>query len=166
MYLIDTHAHIYLPEFDTDRQDCIARAKEAGITEIIMPAIDSSTHDIMLQVEEKYPACIAMMGLHPCSVNKEYKKELETVEGYLQKRKFVAVGEIGLDFYWDKTFTSQQFEAFHFQIELALKYRIPIVIHTRNAMPETIDVVRQYTGKNLRGIFHCFSGTYQQAIEI
>ena len=164
MYLIDTHAHIYLPEFDTDRQDCIARAKEAGITEIIMPAIDSSTHDIMLQVEEKYSSCIALMGLHPCSVNNEYKKELETVERYLQKRKFVAIGEIGLDFYWDKTFTEQQYAAFHYQVGLALQYDMPIVIHSRNAIDECIEVVQQYP--KLRGVFHCFSGNYEQAMKI
>lgn len=120
MNLIDSHAHIYLPEFDKDRDDCIARAKEEGIENILMPAIDSATHEAMLQAEKQYEGCIAMMGLHPCSVNDAYKKELEEVEVHLQRRKFIAIGEIGLDFYWDRTFTEQQYDAFHHQIRLAL----------------------------------------------
>lgn len=164
MYLIDTHAHIYLPEFDADRHDCVNRAKEAGIEKIIMPAIDNSTHEIMLKTEEEHACCIAMMGLHPCSVNAAYKKELEIVEAYLQNRDFIAIGEIGLDFYWDKTFTQQQYAAFHYQIGLALKYQLPIVIHSRNAIDECIDVVQQYPA--LTGVFHCFSGNYEQAGKI
>ncbi len=144
MYIIDTHAHIYLPEFDDDREDCVNRAREAGVEKIIMPAIDSSTHEMMLKTEERYASCTAMMGLHPCSVKETYKQELEIVEMYMQKRKFIAIGEIGLDFYWDKTFTEQQYEAFHYQINLALKYELPIVIHSRNAMDECISVVQQY----------------------
>jgi TatD DNase family protein len=164
MYLIDSHSHIYLPEFDEDREDCIDRAREAGIEKIIMPAIDSSTHEAMLQAEVKYPACMAMMGLHPCSVTNACEKELEMVEAHLQKRKFVAIGEIGLDFYWDKTFTEQQYDAFHYQIKLALHYELPIVIHSRNAIDECIEVVQQYPG--LTGVFHCFSGRYEQALKI
>jgi TatD DNase family protein len=164
MYLVDTHAHIYLPEFDADRHECIARAKEAGIEKIIMPAIDNSTHEIMLKTEEEYPCCIAMMGLHPCSVKADYEKELEIIESHLQKRKFIAIGEIGLDFYWDKSFTEQQYKAFHYQIGLALKYQLPIVIHSRNAIDECIDVVQHYP--DLTGVFHCFSGNYEQAEKI
>ena len=165
--MIDTHTHIYGKQFDNDRAAMMQRAFDSGVHRFYLPGIDSESIDRILEMETHYPGkCFAMMGLHPCSVNEKYKHELAIVEDWLAVRKFVAVGEIGLDFYWDKTFTDQQFEAFHFQIELALKYHIPIVIHTRNAMPETIDVVKQYTGKNLRGIFHCFSGTYEQAIEI
>jgi TatD DNase family protein len=165
--MIDTHTHIYGKQFDADRQAMMQRAFDNGIKKFYLPGIDSEVIDRMLEMEHLYPDnCFAMMGLHPCSVNEKYKKELAIVEDWLAVRKFPAVGEIGLDFYWDKTFTSEQFEAFHFQIDLALKYQLPIVIHTRNAMPETIDVVKQYKGKNLRGIFHCFSGTYEQAIEI
>lgn len=164
MNLIDSHAHIYLPEFDKDRDDCIARAKEEGIENILMPAIDSATHEAMLQAEKQYEGCIAMMGLHPCSVTDAYKNELEEVEVHLQRRKFIAIGEIGLDFYWDRTFTEQQYDAFHHQIRLALQYDVPIVIHSRNAIDECIEVVQQYPG--LTGVFHCFSGSYEQALKI
>jgi TatD DNase family protein len=164
MYLIDTHAHIYLPEFDNDRGDCIKRALEAGVSSIIMPAIDSSTHNAMLHTESGNPSCLAMMGLHPCSVNESFERELEVVCEYLEQRKFCAIGEIGLDFYWDKTFTDQQFKCFHAQIELALQYDLPIAIHSRNATDECIDVIKQYP--TLKGVFHCFSGTYEQAMSL
>jgi TatD DNase family protein len=164
MYLIDTHAHIYLPEFDSDRDDCIKRALEAGVDSILMPAIDSTTHDAMLQTESTYTNCLAMIGLHPCSVNEAFEKELDIVRGYLQQRKFCAIGEIGLDFYWDKTFTDQQFHCFRAQIELALQYELPIAIHSRNATQECIDVIHQYPA--LKGVFHCFSGTYEQAVSL
>ena len=159
--VIDTHAHIYVAEFDEDRPALMQRASEAGVEKIFMPAIDSETHEAMLQVERQYPACIAMMGLHPCSVKENYEQELNIVMNYFQQRPFVAVGEIGLDFYWDTTFIQQQYEAFHRQIQLALQYQIPIVIHSRNATDECIEVVRQYSG--LKGIFHCFSGNREQA---
>lgn len=140
---------------------------DSGVERFYLPAIDSESHDRMLELESAYPQnCFAMMGLHPCSVNETYKQELNIVEDWLSKRRFAAVGEIGLDFYWDKTFTSQQYEAFHFQIELALQYKLPIVIHTRNAMQETIDVVKQYTERGLSGIFHCFGGTSDDALQI
>ncbi|MGN6164191.1 MAG: TatD family hydrolase [Flavisolibacter sp.] len=164
MHFIDSHAHIYLPEFDADRDKCINNAKTAGIEKILMPAVDASTHKAMLAAEEKYPPCIAMMGLHPCSVSDDYKKELDIVEAHLEKRNFIAVGEIGLDFYWDKTYTKQQYDAFHYQINLALQYDIPIVIHSRNAIDECIQVVQQYP--QLRGVFHCFSGNYEQAMKV
>ncbi|MES2647138.1 MAG: TatD family hydrolase [Bacteroidota bacterium] len=165
--MIDTHTHIYGKRFDADRQTMMQRAFDKGIRKFYLPGIDSEVIDRMLEMEHLYPDnCFAMMGLHPCSVNEKYKKELAIVEDWLAVRKFPAIGEIGLDFYWDKTYTSEQFEAFHFQIDLALKYQLPIVIHTRDAMPETIAVVKQYAGKNLRGIFHCFSGTFEQAMEI
>jgi TatD DNase family protein len=164
MYLIDTHAHIYLPEFDMDRDNCINKASESGVTTILMPAIDSSTHQAMLQTEANYSSCLAMIGLHPCSVNESFERELEIVREYLEQRKFWAIGEIGLDFYWDKTFTDQQFQSFHAQIELALQYDLPIAIHSRNATDECIGVIRQYP--TLKGVFHCFSGTYEQAVSI
>ena len=126
MYLIDTHTHIYLPEFDDDRLEVINRAKNANINTVIMPAIDSSTHKIMLQVEADFKECFAMIGLHPCSVNQDYEKELDIVNEYLGERKFIAIGEIGLDFYWDKTFIDEQYKAFHHQIKIALQYNLPI----------------------------------------
>ncbi len=167
MNIIDTHCHIYLKEFKNDIDAVIKRAEDEGVQQFYLPAIDSTCIDSMLKLEENYPGkCIPMMGLHPCSVNENYKDELKIAEQWLAKRKFVAVGEIGLDFYWDKTFTTQQYDAFRIQIEWALHYNIPIVIHTRNAMQETIDVVKEYPGKGLRGIFHCFSGDEKNAKEI
>lgn len=164
MHLIDTHAHIYLPEFNADRPALLEAARNSGIQAILMPAIDSATHDAMLRVEEEFPYCLSMMGLHPCSVQENYHEELKLVEEYLRKRPFIAVGEIGLDFYWDKTHVDQQYQAFRYQIELALELHLPVVIHSRNAVDECIDAVEKYPG--LTGVFHCFSGTYEQAERI
>lgn len=162
--LIDTHAHIYLPEFDADREEMIQRAMAAGVEAICLPAIDSATHNAMLQTEAQYPLCKSMMGLHPCSVNEDFEKELGLIESYLEERPFLAIGEIGLDFYWDKTYTEQQYAAFHRQIALAQQYHLPVVIHSRNATDACIGVVRQYPG--LRGVFHCFSGNAEQARQV
>jgi TatD DNase family protein len=164
MYLIDSHAHIYVPEFDNEREALIEKATAQGVQQILMPAIDATTHQLMLQVEQQHPSCKAMMGLHPCSVNAEYKTELAVIKEWLERRSFIAVGEIGLDFYWDKTFTQQQYDCFHQQIEWALQYQLPIVIHSRDAVDEAIEVVKQYP--TLRGVFHCFSGTIAQAEQI
>lgn len=164
MLLIDTHAHIYLPEFDANRAEIMQQAAANGVGTIYMPAIDSSTHTQMLAVETAFSHCKAMMGLHPCSVKEDYETELALVETYLQQRPFAAIGEIGLDFYWDTTFKQQQYAAFETQIHWALQYNLPIVIHSRNAIDECIEVVEQYKG--LKGIFHCFSGTVAQARRI
>jgi len=132
-----------------------------------MPAIDSSTHPDMLRTEEAFPGlCISMMGLHPCSVKGNYQTELIAVQGYLSQRKFVAIGEIGLDFYWDVSFKGQQYDAFQRQIEWALQYDKPIVIHSRNSTDECIKVVQDNQDGNLKGVFHCFSGTTGQARKI
>lgn len=162
--LIDTHAHVYLPEFEKDRDEVIRLATEAGVRDIYMPAIDSTTHEGMLQMENDFPLCKSMMGLHPCSVKENFEDELLIVKNYLLLRRFAAVGEIGLDFYWDKTYTEQQYTAFHRQIVFAIQYSLPVVIHSRNAVDECIDVVSHYPG--LRGVFHCFSGTAAQAKKI
>ena len=165
--MIDTHCHLYLEEFKTDITDVIKRAEAEGVNKFYLPAIDSAETENIFLLEKKFPGkCIAMMGLHPCSVKENYLDELSLVEEWLSKRKFAAVGEIGLDFYWDKTFIEQQFEAFRIQIGLSLQYNLPIVIHTRNAMQETIDVVKEFVPKGVRGIFHCFGGSYQNAKEI
>ena len=129
-----------------------------------MPAIDSSTHDKMLAIEVEFPICVSMMGLHPCSVKENFQEEIKIIKEHLSKRKFIAVGEIGLDFYWDLSFQEQQYEAFRSQIKLALQYHLPVVIHSRNAIDECIEVVREYPG--LRGVFHCFSGNEVQAEKI
>lgn len=164
--LIDSHCHIYSEDFKDDLETVMQRAFDAGLKKFYMPAIDSTTNQLMFQLEEKYPGiCVAMMGLHPCSVKENFETELAEVAEYLGKRKFAAVGEIGLDFYWSKEFIKQQYEAFHRQINLSVKYDLPIVIHTRDAMQETIDVVSEYNGK-ARGIFHCFGGTVEDANRI
>ena len=162
--MIDTHAHIYLPEFDNDRNQIISSAKAAGIDKILMPAIDSGTHARMLEIADNFEECISMMGLHPCSVKEDNSAELEIVSDHLERRPFIAIGEIGLDFYWDVSFRNQQYDAFHKQIEIAIQYNIPIVIHSRNSIKECIEVVQQYPA--LRGVFHCFSGTEQEARQI
>lgn len=167
MTLIDTHSHIYLPEFETDRAQMLERAEKEGIRNIMMPAIDSSTHGAMLKLEEEYPtACLSMMGLHPCSVKENPGGELKTVRDHFEKRPFIAVGETGLDFYWDKTFIDQQYMAFHEQIEWALHYDIPVVIHSRNSIDECIKVVKEHQNGRLKGVFHCFSGNTEQAGQI
>jgi TatD DNase family protein len=167
MILVDTHAHIYSDEFDRDRDVVIANAKAAGLSSILMPAIDSSTHAGMLEVEEEHGNyCRSMMGLHPCSVKENYKDELQIAADYFAGRKFAAVGETGLDFYWDLSFKDQQYESFHLHAEWALQYNIPIVIHSRNSTDECIEVIRQHQDGRLKGVFHCFSGTAAQAKKI
>lgn len=165
--LIDTHCHLYSTQFKNDIDAVMERAFAEGVAKFYLPAVDSESTNAMLELEEKYPGkCIAMMGLHPCDVKENYKDELAHAEGWLAKRNFVAVGEIGLDFYWDKTFTKEQYEAFRIQIEWSLHYKLPIVIHTRNAMQETIDVVKEYSSKGVHGIFHCFGESVEYANKI
>lgn len=167
MSLVDTHAHIYSDEFDADRPGIMEKAALAGVEKILMPGIDSSAHAAMLKLEEEYPGrCIAMMGLHPVYVKDNYEEELALVESWLAKRKFVAIGEIGLDFYWDLTFKEQQYKAFHRQVELALQYKLPIVIHSRNSIDESIALVKEHQDGNLKGVFHCFSGNADQASQV
>ncbi|MFY8128926.1 MAG: TatD family hydrolase [Chitinophagaceae bacterium] len=167
MFFIDTHAHLYVEQFENDYNAVIAKALDEGIQKIIFPAIDSSTHEVMLKIEKENPTTIqCMMGLHPCSVKDDYQKEIDLVEQYLHTNKFVAIGEIGLDFYWDKTFIKQQLAAFNHQMELALQYKLPINIHTRNATQETIEAVKPFAKRGLTGIFHCFGGSYETAKQI
>jgi TatD DNase family protein len=167
MRLIDTHCHLYLKEFENDLDQVIQRARNAGVEKFYLPAIDSEVIDDMLKLEASHPNTFyAMIGLHPCSVKENYKDELKIVEEYLSKRKFVAVGEIGLDFYWDTTFTKEQYDAFTIQMELALAYKLPIVIHTRNAMKETIDTVKPFAARGLTGVFHCFGDSNETAKQI
>ncbi len=167
MKLTDTHCHLYSEEFKEDIENVIATAVKAGVEKFYLPSIDSGSMERMFNLEEKYPGqCIAMMGLHPCYVKENYKDELELVQQWLGKRKFAAVGEIGLDFYWDKSFVKEQYEVFRTQMEWAIENNLPIVIHTRNAMQETINLVKEYVPKGIRGIFHCFSGSYESAKEI
>jgi len=167
MRFIDTHAHLYSTPIKENIEGIMKNAMDNGIDTIIMPAIDSTTLEAMLEVEASYPQnTMAMMGLHPCSVKENVKEELAIIEAQLQKRKFIAIGEIGLDYYWDKTFMNQQMEAFKIQMQWALDYKLPIAIHTRNAMGETIEAVKPFAKKGLRGIFHCFSGSKESAEQI
>ena len=165
--LIDTHCHIYLPEFDQDREQMIERARNLGVEEFYLPAIDSSTHLKMLDLEDQIKDGVwAMMGLHPCSVNEKVEEELALVESWFEKRKFIAVGEIGLDYYWDTSFAEQQKMAMRRQTDLALKYDRPIVIHSRNSIDDCIEIVQEKQNGSLKGVFHCFSGTLEQAKKI
>lgn len=167
MTLIDTHSHIYSAEFDADRTLMIERAEKEGVGKILLPAVDAESHELMLKVEKENPGkCFSMMGVHPCSIKENYQAELKIAREYFDERKFIAVGEIGLDFYWDKTFTEQQYLAFHEQIEWASHFDVPIVIHSRNATDECIKVVTEDQKGKLRGVFHCFSGTTEQAQQI
>ena len=167
MKFVDTHCHLYAKEFEHDVAEVLKRSEATGVEKFYLPAIDSSTLQAMLELEKKFPGkCIAMAGLHPCSVKENYKEELHIIEALLEKRKFAAIGETGLDFYWDKSFEKDQYNAFHAQVEWALHYDLPIVIHSRQSMQESISVVREHQKGELKGIFHCFSGTIESAEEI
>lgn len=166
-YWIDTHAHIYLSEFDTDKEQMIGRCKEAGVKKVFMPNIDHTSIDAMMEWETTNdPLCIAMMGLHPCSVKKDFEKELYLVENWLSKRSFAAIGEMGTDLYWDKSFWEEQKEAFKIQVAWAKQYDLPIVIHCRESIEETITLIDELKSEKLRGVFHCFTGTAEQATRI
>jgi TatD DNase family protein len=163
----DTHAHIYLEDFDADRTDILARAQQAGVEKIYLPNIDSTSIDRMLELEEQTKGtCLAMMGLHPCSVKKDFEKELYIVESWLSKRSFVAIGEMGTDLYWDKTYWEQQQEAFRIQANWAKQHNVPIVIHSRESLDQTIKLVEDLQDGTLSGVFHCFTGTVEQAERI
>ena len=165
--LTDTHSHVYADRFSADTPAMLAAAKAAGVRKILMPAIDSETHTGMLALEEAHPDyCLSMMGLHPCSVTADYQQELTIVEEWFVRRRFIAVGETGLDFYWDLTYSEQQYIAFRRQIELALEHDIPVVIHSRNSTDECIAVIKEYQKGELKGVFHCFSGNAAQAQQI
>jgi TatD DNase family protein len=165
--LIDTHAHLYVKEFDEDRVEMIERAIAAGVVRMILPSIDSSETEALLALERQFPThCHAMMGLHPCYVKENYEEELALVESWLAKRPFKAVGEIGLDLYWDKTFFKQQQDAFEKQLKWAIQYEIPVSIHSREATNEAIEIIQSLKCSQLRGIFHCFGGTIEQANKI
>ncbi len=164
MKFVDTHTHVYLDHFNDDRQEMIDRALEQGVDKLYMPNIDSSTTDAMLKLELDYPEhCIAMMGLHPCSVKADFEKELQHVESMWQQRNFVAMGEIGIDLHWDTTFKEQQIEAFTIQTNWAKERGRPIIIHARKSLDLLIDLVQELHDDNLTAIFHCFSGTEVQA---
>ncbi len=164
MIITDTHTHLYSEAFDEDRVTMIQRALDENVSRFFIPAIDSTYTEAMLQLEKDFPEHIfLMMGLHPTHVKENFKDELAHVEDMLSQRKFYAVGEIGIDLYWDKTTLDIQIEAFKYQISLAKKYKLPIVIHCREAFDEIFEVLEQEKSDDLFGIFHCFTGTLEQA---
>ncbi len=165
--MIDTHSHIYSEEFDEDRVEMLQRAKDVGVSSIILPSIDSASFQRMIDLEKSNLGyCFAAIGLHPTSVKEDYMEELKLVESELKRRKYIAIGEIGIDLYWDKTFYKEQLCAFQKQIEWALDYNLPVIIHVRNSHQETIDALKPYKDKGLRGVFHCFTGRKKEANEI
>ncbi len=165
--MIDTHSHIYSEDFDTDRSESIQRAKEVGVEHIILPNCDSGTLPHMLALEAEYPGyCHAAIGLHPTSVKENYREELAMLKSELERRKWIAVGEIGIDLYWDKTFLEEQIIAFQQQIEWALAYNLPVIIHVRDSFRETMEALTQYKNLGLKGVFHSFTGSLENAHEI
>ncbi|MDC1024773.1 TatD family hydrolase [Flavobacteriales bacterium] len=168
MKFIDTHTHLFASEFKDDIDIVVKNAINIGVSKMLLPNIDSSTTNNMLQLCNKYPQhCFPMIGLHPCSVKKDnIDKEILHVEEMLNKNKFIAIGEIGLDLYWDKSTLSYQKVAFESQIKLAKKYQLPIVIHVRDSFNEAIEIVEKLNNENLSGVFHCFTGNIQEAERI
>ena len=165
--MIDTHSHLYLPDFEEDLQAVIDRCKAVGIEKVYLPAIDSSTHDAMVALAAAQPGwCIPMMGLHPCYVTADYLHEMELVESWLEKQPFAAIGEIGLDFYHSTEFKQEQVDVFVRQMNLAMKYDLPIVIHSRSSMDECIKLIDVHGKGRIKGIFHCFGGDERQARRI
>jgi len=164
---IDTHAHLYLNQFDDDRDEVIDVALQEEVKKILLPNIDNSTVDQMLSMEERYDGiCHAMMGLHPCSVDAGYKDQLKMIEEWLDIREFLAIGEIGTDLFWDKTFRVEQEDCFRTQVRWARERHLPVVIHSRETLEWNIDMIAEEQDGTLSGIFHCFNGTVTQASKI
>jgi len=167
MQFIDTHTHLYLPEFDTDRDEVVSRAISSGISKMLLPNIDLDSVEQLLSAVGRYPGiCYPMVGLHPTSVKEDYLSQIEKLEYIFTLHRFIAVGEIGIDLYWDKTFLREQMISFRRQIEFASEKRLPIVIHSRDAFPEVFSVLDEFKGKDLKGVFHAFSGTLNDATKV
>ncbi len=157
--MIDTHSHIYLPEFDSDLDLVINNARTTGVEQILLPNVDETTIEPMLKVEHRYPdLCHAMMGLHPTSVKADYQAQMSLIEHHLGLRKYIGIGEVGIDLYWDKTYRTQQMEVFSQHLQWAKEMDLPVVIHCRDAFPEVFEVVESHLDEKLRGIFHSFTG--------
>lgn len=164
---IDTHTHLYSHAFDSDREEMIRRALDSGVKYLLLPNVDAASIASMIELEESWPGnCFAMMGLHPCSVGEDNKEALKSVNEWLHKRKFIAVGEIGIDLYWEKKWLSQQIEAFEVQCQWAAEYELPVVIHARDSIDILIDLVAKQSPASRKGVFHCFTGTEEQAAKI
>ncbi|MGF1710832.1 TatD family hydrolase [Vibrio kagoshimensis] len=162
--MIDTHAHIYASEFDNDREEVVQRALAQGIDTILLPNIDLDSIEPMLNTEKQFPdVCRSMMGLHPCYVDANIEQTLATIRGWFEKHNFIAVGEIGIDLYWDKTFKAEQELAFVTQLQWAKELNLPVVIHTRDSIQETLSLLQQEQDGSLRGVFHCFGSSLEEA---
>ncbi|MFH1296820.1 MAG: TatD family hydrolase [Bacteroidota bacterium] len=162
----DTHAHLYLDSFDEDRKEVIERAVRIGVQYMFLPNIDSSSIADLASLIANHPdTCFAMMGLHPTSVKEDYREQMGVIEMELREHResYCAIGEVGIDLYWDKSFAKEQEDVFVRQLELALEYKLPVVIHTRNSMDIALNIVERFKGRGLTGIFHCFSGNTRQA---
>jgi TatD DNase family protein len=164
MKLIDTHTHLYLPEFDADRAEVVNRAVAGGVEKLLMPNIDIHSVDKMLSVESVFPGiCYSMSGLHPTSVKEDYLNQLDILEGLFSADRFVAIGEIGIDLYWDKTFLKEQLYAFRRQIGFAIDKDLPVVVHSRDSFPEVFSVLDEFEGKGVKGVLHAFTGSVKDA---
>jgi len=164
MFLIDTHTHIYLPEFDSDRDEVVKRSVSNGVLKMLMPNIDVASVESMISAENRYPGiCIPMIGLHPTSVREDYILQLDNLEKIFSEHKFIAIGEIGIDLYWDKTFLKEQLIALRRQISFAIEKGLPVVIHSRESFPEVFSVLEEFRGKGLKGVLHAFTGTLEDA---
>lgn len=164
MVLIDTHSHIYLPEFANEVNQVIERSRKAGVLKIFLPNIDSTSVLHMLNLEAKYPGtCYSVMGVHPTSVKENYREELRHAETWLLKRKFFGIGETGIDLYWDTAFKNEQIEVFEQHVVWAKQLRLPLIIHSRSSIPLLLEIIRPYVSEDLKGIFHCFTGSYEEA---
>ena len=168
MDFIDTHTHLYSSQFEEDRDEIVLKCIDNGITKLLLPNIDFTSIDGMMDLVVKYPTtCYPMLGLHPCSVDHNADEELKKIESYFtENHKFIAVGEIGIDLYWDKSFLTQQIKAFEIQISWAKKYNLPIVIHARDSFDQIFEVLDRLNDEQLRGVFHCFSGDLNQAKKV
>jgi TatD DNase family protein len=164
MQFIDTHTHLYLPEFDADRDEVVNRAVTNGILKMLLPSIDLSSVEPMLSAVDRYPGiCYPMIGLHPTSVKDDYLIQLDNLENLIAKHKFIAIGEIGIDLYWDRTYLNYQLVSFRRQIAIAANYDLPVVIHSRDAFPEVFSVLDEFKGITLKGVFHAFTGSIDDA---
>ena len=162
--MIDTHTHLYTEEFDADREETIARARDAGLTKLFMPNIDDTTVDAMLNLCHAHPDCYPMIGFHPTSVDADWRKRLKTVEAWLDSDEtFYGIGEVGMDLYWDKTFMKEQMEALDIQIGWALDHDLPLILHCRDAHKQMMEVLAPYKRSKLSGIFHSFTGSIEEA---
>lgn len=167
MSIIDTHAHIYVEEFDADRDEMILRSREAGITKILMPNIDTDSLEAIKKVADTYPDyCYPMMGVHPTSIGADYKEVLAGIENELGKRNYCAIGEIGIDLYWDKTYLNEQIDAFLTQLKWARELDLPVAIHVRNGWHLALRSIREFGNREISGVFHCFSGSEEIATEL